>query len=659
MTEWAWVGLGTAVAVVLIATAAILVRVLVGPIVGPMFRYELVRLSRRGALPKLRAFLVALLLIGLFVTYLREFPVDQRANFLFGGGNAELSIDQTAQFGNNFFIAFLSVQMGVVILITPVVAGSAISEEKERGTFEYLTASLLSNREIVLGKLCARMLYVVGVVLAGVPVLSLTALFGGIDLRVLLAGYFVTGITIVSLAAFCLHLSVGRDGLRDVLVWAYGVTAVLTVLGMCCGSCLPGIGGASPASVILYMFVETFRPGATNPSEWIFWLNIGAFALIHLPLACLFTILAITNVRKPPPVRKRRPPRRPMRYVGKARNWNDPKPKIAKPVEPKPEVEKPKIIYVEDSRWDDDREYVPLPRARRGFWVPKLGENNPFLWKERYFPGGKNTSEATLFKGCGIGVLAAAVFGFGLAIFIVVTKAADSREWIGPAVNPIYRTFACASVMVLGLGLAARSAAAIVRERQQQTLTGLLTMPVPRSEILAAKWIAAVFWSRFGLLSLAIGTVLTLIVGGVHPLGAAIGAVQMIGFLLFANSLGIWLSVRCQTVTRAMVYLMICLVALWLLPLILSPVLEPITAVVLELFTGLPVDNAETVVAQFSLPVGVWNGLFAWDDVGFKTDRSEFWAGTGTGLAAGLGYCLMAGLLWLDALRKFQREGKN
>ena len=92
-------------------------------IVGPLFWYELVALARRGQQPRLRALLVGLLLVGLFVTYVSEFRGQELAG-LTGGAR----LDQSARFAGAFLNAFLIAQLLAVILITPAVVGGAITE---------------------------------------------------------------------------------------------------------------------------------------------------------------------------------------------------------------------------------------------------------------------------------------------------------------------------------------------------------------------------------------------------------------------------------------------------------------------------------------------------------------------------------------------------
>jgi ABC-type transport system involved in multi-copper enzyme maturation permease subunit len=623
MPDWVWAAVAGVVAV-LTAAGVALFRWRVGPIFGPMFRYELVRLTRRGQLPRLRALLVGLLLAGLFVTYLKQFQGRDRKAFLLGGSETKLSIDQTAQFAGNFFIAFLTAQLAAVLLITPAVAGSAITEEKERGTLDHLRGSLLTGREIVLGKLAARMVFVAGVVLAGVPVLALTSLFGGVDWRVMLAGYVLTAVTGAWLAALSLLLGVSRDGLREVLVWVYGFTAGTTVFGLCCGCCVPGLGGVSPVSVLLYLFADDVPAtrGGNTPAELRYWANLAVYAVLYGigTLVCAF--LAVRRMRGATPVRRRAPHRRPL-----ARG-------VPGSVRREPVMEQ-----------------LPMrTTARRTFPVPRLGKADPFLWKERYFSGRMSPTEGGLLTGCGIGLLSAVLFGLGLALFVAASVELHEGRWFGAAINPFLRVFLSGSTVLVALGVGARAAAAVARERQKQTLDGLLTLPVSRAELLRAKWLAQVVWARYAVIGMAVTAVVAALFGGVHPAGLVLGLLQTAAFLACAVTAGLWLSVRCRTVTRATVYFMLWMLGTWVGPVVLAPVVG-----VLVGGTG----DAGEVVLSLSPPVGVWFGLFAWGEPPDPDRDPLWWARQGMGAVAAVGYLAVAGLMWLDAVQVFGREGNR
>jgi ABC-type transport system involved in multi-copper enzyme maturation permease subunit len=626
MTLWEWAGIaaGAALAAVLFAVALWL-RGRRSPVVGPLFWYEMVVLARRGQQPRLRALLVGLLLVGLFVTYLREFRGQELAA-LTGGAR----LDQSARFANAFLTAFLIAQLLAVVLITPAVVGGAMTEEKERGTLDFLRSSLLTNREIVLGKLAARLAFVGGVVLAGLPVLALTSLFGGVDLNVLLAGYAITAVSAVSLGAFSLWLGVIRDTLRDVLVWAYVVTAGLSVFGSCCG-CIPGVAAVSPPSALGWMFLHPLA----LPSQPQFWVNLGVFTALHGTAAAVFCFLAVARVRSAPPVR--RPPSRRAR------------PLRAGPVAPAPLPVARRLPDAEEDDPDDDEWDGPPLSAGRAFAVPRLGDGDPLVWKERYFSGRLSWAEGGAVAGCGIAALSVVGFILGMTLFFSALHEVNRGRWIGEAVNPVARLFLTGAVVLTGLALGARAAGAVARERQKRTLDGLLTLPVERAELLRAKWIALFLWAKWALTAAAAGAGFALVTGGVHPLGFAVWAVQAVGWLTLAATMGLWLSVTCRTATRATVHFIVWVLALWLGPLVLMPLVVAVWG------------GAGEVVSALSLPVGQWQGLFGWQE--FAEGTAGLYAGNwrqtrwAAGLA-GVGYAAAAAALWFDAARRFEREGR-
>src|SRR5207247_1857182 len=86
---------------------------------------------------------------------------------------------------------------------------------------EFLLASDLSSREIVLGKLVSRLANVGLLISAGLPILSLLELVGGIDPNLVLAGFVTTGLTALGLASVSLLCSMyARQSLRA-LIFAY------------------------------------------------------------------------------------------------------------------------------------------------------------------------------------------------------------------------------------------------------------------------------------------------------------------------------------------------------------------------------------------------------------------------------------------------------
>ena len=152
---------------------------------GPIFNVELLTSARRPRYFVVRTIYASALLVVLWINY-------EGHGQLTSGYQATAS--QMAQRAATFFAMFSFIQLIAILLAGPAMIAGTIATERERRTIEYLFASQLSNAEIVLGKLAARLLHLLYLVAAGLPVLSMAMLMGGIEPAVL-ARVFVGGAT--------------------------------------------------------------------------------------------------------------------------------------------------------------------------------------------------------------------------------------------------------------------------------------------------------------------------------------------------------------------------------------------------------------------------------------------------------------------------------
>src|SRR5262249_33163061 len=149
---------------------------------GPLLRWELVRLARRGQTTRARIlhlYTLLLAVVGLAFVWSVKTSPDNPSRLLHGGNS--MSLAQSAQFAESLALMLLAVQMAIVVSVAPTYAVLAIAEEKDRYTLPLLLTSALSDREIVWGKAAARILSLLATLAAGVPVLMITLLFGGVD----------------------------------------------------------------------------------------------------------------------------------------------------------------------------------------------------------------------------------------------------------------------------------------------------------------------------------------------------------------------------------------------------------------------------------------------------------------------------------------------
>ncbi|HYV38404.1 MAG TPA: ABC transporter permease subunit, partial [Gemmataceae bacterium] len=178
---------------------------------GPVLYYDMIRQSRRSRFIILR-FLYALLLVFLF------FCVSMSVT------NMHLSRTDThmaADIAQHYFEVFMVAQFIMVVLLTPAYVGGAISDEKDRKTLEFMLATDLLNREIVLSKLGSRLANLALVVLTGLPILSVMQFLGGVDPNLVLAGFALTALTVVGLAAVSIFCSTICKKPRESIALSY------------------------------------------------------------------------------------------------------------------------------------------------------------------------------------------------------------------------------------------------------------------------------------------------------------------------------------------------------------------------------------------------------------------------------------------------------
>ena len=110
----------------------------------PVFAFESLVAARRWQVYALRAVYVGLLLVGLTLTW---GPSDRTIH----------SLAEVATIAGVFFRTVIAVQLAVVLLAAPAATASAVCVDKARGTLLHAFVTDLTDREIVLGKLGARL----------------------------------------------------------------------------------------------------------------------------------------------------------------------------------------------------------------------------------------------------------------------------------------------------------------------------------------------------------------------------------------------------------------------------------------------------------------------------------------------------------------------
>ncbi|HEX8203901.1 MAG TPA: ABC transporter permease subunit [Isosphaeraceae bacterium] len=469
---------------------------------GPVFAYEWLTASQRRLGYALRSLLVLLLWLGLSAVWLGSHD-----------GQGELSVRQQAEIGREFYAVTTLIMLGLVGLVAPAATAGAICWDKARGNLALLFATDLTDAEIVLGKLAARLVPVLGLIACATPVLALATLFGGVDPVVLTGALLVCLACAVFGCTLALTLSVWGRKTHEVLLatYAFGVFWLLSApiwAGLVSmlpwwarPAWMPSDLALLPYNPVVLVIAPLDAPPGLGPiglgaQAWFCTLGLLASAL--LAAAATWRIRAVV-IRQ---AGRGEAPRRADRPAGARRG-----------------------------------PLARLVRLVRLLPSPSL-DGNPVLWREwhRRRPSRGSVAVWGLF-----GVLSS---GFSLwAIVAALDGAGPGGREMGAVIGGVQ-----VSAGLLFLSISA--ATSLAEERQRGSLDVLLATPLSTRSIVLGKW-----WGAFrGVPPLTVLPVLIAAALATHT-GFALGPV-LIGGLVVAygaaiTSLGLALATWLPRMGRA------------------------------------------------------------------------------------------------------------
>jgi ABC-type Na+ efflux pump permease subunit len=396
--------------------------------------------------------------------------------------------------------------------LTPPYVGGAIAEEKERKTLEFILATDLRNREIILGKLLARLGNVLLILLMGVPVVAFLQFLGGIDPLVVIVGFLATGVTITGLAGLSILNSVYARKPRTAIIMTYLEVAAYLLLSTLIPFMLsltpvlvwrlPGFNGLLVVDLFTWMdagnpitvLIEQGRDMAAGvPLADSLPGRLRDYALFHLLLALGCIAWASARLR----------------------------------------------VVFRKQVYGTNLQRGPSVRRR-----PRVGRW-PMAWKEVIAERGLR------FNWFGWLILTVLVIGSFLPLLFIAGAPRSVDQWgfIAGWARLMGGIVAC----LLLLRVAVHASTSVSSERDRQTLDGLLTTPLSSTAILFGKWLGSCASVRWGWLWLAVIWGLGVVSGGLHPLALLL--------LLFAWSiyaatlavLGLWFSLVSASSLRATV----------------------------------------------------------------------------------------------------------
>ncbi|CAN5419080.1 hypothetical protein BH10PLA1_BH10PLA1_01300 [soil metagenome] len=124
-------------------------------------------------------------------------------------GSSGTSLNDLSKTSGWIFQEMSYLQLALVALLAPIFTAGAITQEKDSQTYDILLCTPLSNGQIVLGSLLSRLFFVITLLISGIPVFSITQIFGGVLISSIVMSFaiaaataFVTGALAMAIATF-------------------------------------------------------------------------------------------------------------------------------------------------------------------------------------------------------------------------------------------------------------------------------------------------------------------------------------------------------------------------------------------------------------------------------------------------------------------------
>jgi ABC-type transport system involved in multi-copper enzyme maturation permease subunit len=147
------------------------------------------------------------------------------------GSSTGGALDDLAKGSTQVFRFISIVQLAMICFLAPVFMAAAITQEKDSQTYNILLSTPLSNAQIVLGSLLSRLFFVMVLLLAGVPILCVTMIYGGVTLRQILLSTGIAATSAVLTGSLAIAISAARVGTRKT-IFSFYLTIALYLLAV-------------------------------------------------------------------------------------------------------------------------------------------------------------------------------------------------------------------------------------------------------------------------------------------------------------------------------------------------------------------------------------------------------------------------------------------
>ncbi len=148
-----------------------------------------------------------------------------------GGAGSGSSLSDLAKTSAVLFQRMSYLQLGLVALLAPIFTASAITQEKDSQTYDILLTTPLTNGQVVLGSLLSRLFFVVALLVSGIPIFSITQIFGGVAISAIVRSFFIAAATAFVTGALATAIAVFKVGTRRT-IFSFYLFVVVYLVGL-------------------------------------------------------------------------------------------------------------------------------------------------------------------------------------------------------------------------------------------------------------------------------------------------------------------------------------------------------------------------------------------------------------------------------------------
>ncbi len=370
------------------------------------------------------------------------------------------SLAELAKQSTHAFLVVSMAQLFLMSFIAPIFAAGAITQEKDANTFHILLTTPLSSAQIVLGMLFSRLYFVWVLLLSGLPILSITMIYGGVTWAEVRDSLLLAACTALITGSLAIAISVAKVGTRKTIFSFFvGVATYLLAVGAYGLAGLADLPEAEPGV------------GSRFRLSWV------------APLHPFLALLSVTGQTPPPPPGA-------LHHYGWPWSWALGNPQYAYVVLTTVVSAFMIVVSLFFVRGTQKEGEITLAGRMRAALLrtdgatdkrkkPRSVWNNPIAWREaatRGAAGGRSAMRWVYVVG-----------GLAVAVILLIGQ---QRSWWGlsPAQPAVVRDWLTALVWIeftIALLIVTNTAATtLTREREAQTIELLLVTPLTSKYII-------------------------------------------------------------------------------------------------------------------------------------------------------------------------------